>query len=84
LTAVETTRDNGAWIAGGPATVRGLQRPQPPYLGREGQFRGRHGSGANAVFADGTVQFLSAGLSPQAIEATATLHGRNDSAAGDW
>jgi prepilin-type processing-associated H-X9-DG protein len=75
LVAVETARVGGAWTAGGPPTVRGLEEDGPPYLGVKGQFGGLHPGGANALFADGSVRFLRESLDPQVLRAAATLRG---------
>jgi hypothetical protein len=72
LTVVETARENGPWVAGGPATVRGLDPGGPPYLGRGGQF-GCHPGGCNALFANGSVMWLSDKVSPRVLEAMATI-----------
>jgi prepilin-type processing-associated H-X9-DG protein len=78
MMAAETARDNGPWTAGGPATVRGLCLDAEPYLGRGGQFGGSHPGGANVLFADASVHFVSESLSPQLFEALATIAGGED------
>ena len=73
--AVETVRTTGAWTAGGPPTVRGLEGDGPRYLTRHGPFGGLHRGGANALFADASVRFLPESTDPQVIEALATIRG---------
>jgi prepilin-type processing-associated H-X9-DG protein len=65
--------DGGPWTAGGKATVRGLESGRP-YLGKGGQFASRHRS-TNVAFADGSVRPLTAAVSPQVLEALATVAG---------
>ena len=38
----ETAKVSGSWLQGGPATVRGLDPAQKPYLGPNRQFGGMH------------------------------------------
>jgi prepilin-type processing-associated H-X9-DG protein len=75
--------DGGPWSAGGPATVRGLSA-DGPYLGEGGQFPSSHRGGffpfsqpvvTNVVFADGSVRPLTDSVSPQVLEALATVAG---------
>jgi prepilin-type processing-associated H-X9-DG protein len=77
LMVVETATDNGPWTAGGRATARGLDPDRPPYLGRDGQFSSYHLHGAvtNALFVDGSVRALRAGMAPEVSEALATIAG---------
>jgi prepilin-type processing-associated H-X9-DG protein len=67
--------DGGPWSAGGPATVRGLAADGRPYLGKGGQFAGLHGGVTNVAFADASVRPLTAAVSPQVLEALATVAG---------
>jgi prepilin-type processing-associated H-X9-DG protein len=78
LVAAETTLANGPWVAGGPATVRGLDPAGPPYLGAESQFGSHHRGGSNALFADGSVRFLPDSIDPRLFEAMATIAGGED------
>jgi hypothetical protein len=78
LMVVETNSNNGPWLAGGPATVRGLDPNGAPYLGEGGQFGSGHRHGSNAVFADASVRFLPKGLDPKIFEAMATIAGREE------
>ena len=74
----ETAWNNGPWTAGGPATVRGLDPQGPPYVGKHGQFGGKHGDGAFVLFADGSVRFLIDSISPHVFESLATIAGGED------
>jgi prepilin-type processing-associated H-X9-DG protein len=75
---VETAWENGPWAAGGPPTVRGLDPKRRPYIGLGRPFGGSHPGGANALFADGSVRFLSDGMSPRVFEAQATIVGSHE------
>jgi hypothetical protein len=72
LTIVETTRTHGAWTAGGPPTVRGLE-DDALYLGPGGQFGGIHNKTTNALVADGSARSLDDSLTRSAFEAMATI-----------
>ena len=74
LAVIETAHDNGPWLAGGPATVRGLD-PSRPYLGQGNQFGGTHRRLTAALFADGSVHLLADSLHPRTFEALATIAG---------
>jgi prepilin-type processing-associated H-X9-DG protein len=83
MLAVETTRDNGPWIAGGEATVRGFRPDRGPFFGRDGQFGSHHvtmsftpqGPTTNVAFADGSVRQFTASADPQVVQRLATLAG---------
>src|SRR5258705_490802 len=45
MMVAETELAIGPWIAGGPATVRGLDPDRKPYVGKGQQFGGRHSGG---------------------------------------
>jgi len=68
LMAIETGFANGPWVASGFPTVRGLDPAGAAYIAVGGQFGGIHQSGANALFADGSVRFLGNDISREAIE----------------
>jgi hypothetical protein len=83
LVLVETTRTQGAWTAGGPPTVRGLEEGTP-YLGAGGQFGGTHPKTTYPLFADGSIRPVSDSVAPRAFEAMATIRGSRDAeAVGD-
>ncbi|MCA9072458.1 MAG: DUF1559 domain-containing protein, partial [Planctomycetaceae bacterium] len=69
---METGHENGCWLAGGPATVRGYDLPRPT-IGVKGQFGGIHAGGAVTLFADGHVEFLADEMDPQAFSKLLTI-----------
>ena len=71
----ESGRVRGSWLAGGPATVRGLDTAELPYVGRGHQFGGVHASGMNAAFADGSVRYVSDTIDPRVLEMSSTIAG---------
>ncbi len=79
LMIAETSKARGAWTAAGPPTSRGLDPSRSPYLGVDGQFGGNHPSGANVVFADGSVRLIEKTIDPAVCEAMATLSGKGNS-----
>ncbi len=94
LLILESARQNGPWGRGGPATVRGLDTSERPYLGTGRQFGGTHfgentvfGRGASlgcqAALADGSVRFLSEEMSAHILEALATVAG-GEQIGADW
>jgi hypothetical protein len=89
LLILETSRDNGPWARGGPATVRGLDPADTPYLGPGRPFGGTHFAengvfsrggpiGCNAAMADGSVHFFQQTVAPRVLEALATAAGREE------
>jgi prepilin-type processing-associated H-X9-DG protein len=72
IALIETARDNGPWLAGGPPTVRGLDPDGPPYLGEGGQFTSFHRL-VNVAFLDGSVRPLAPSVDPRVLEALATI-----------
>ncbi len=75
MVVVESGRVRGSWLAGGPATVRGLDTAELPYLGSGRQFGGLHPTGAYVAFADGSVRFISDTVDPRIFEALSTIAG---------
>jgi hypothetical protein len=71
----ETLAENGPWSAGGPATVRGIDTRQRPYLGPGRQFGGLHRGITQVVTMDGSVKPFSNEMSPEVFEAFATMAG---------
>jgi len=64
MVTIETTRDNGVWPAGGPATVRGVEPDGDRYIGKDAAFGGLHRAGANVLWADGSVRIVSERVEP--------------------
>jgi prepilin-type processing-associated H-X9-DG protein len=75
MMVAETATANGPWIAGGPATVRGLDPQRLPYLGPDGQFSSRHLGKTNVLFVDGSVRYLTDAIDPKVFESLATING---------
>jgi prepilin-type processing-associated H-X9-DG protein len=75
MIVAESGRVRGSWLAGGPATVRGVDTAELPYIGRGKQFGGVHPSGMNAAFADGSVRFVNDSINPRVLEALSTIAG---------
>jgi hypothetical protein len=86
LLVFESARDNGPWARGGPATVRGLDPGDRPYLGTGRPFGGTHFTengvfrrgkslGCQAAMADGSVHFFQEKVAPEVLEALATIAG---------
>lgn len=78
LVAIETTQANGAWTAGGSSTVRGLEDDGSPYVGLNLQFGGNLPGGANVLFADGSIRFLSESIDLRLFRAMATTQGSKE------
>jgi prepilin-type processing-associated H-X9-DG protein len=62
----------GPWSAGGPATVTGVDPLKQPYIPT--QFGGLHPGGANTLFADGHVTFISDLAAPRVWEDQSRIH----------
>jgi prepilin-type processing-associated H-X9-DG protein len=71
----ETAQVSGSWFQGGPATVRGLDRAQKPYIGLGRQFGGLHGGGACVAMADGSVRWVRDSINPLVFESLSTMAG---------
>jgi prepilin-type processing-associated H-X9-DG protein len=94
LLILESARDNGPWAQGGPATVRGLDPADQPYLGTGQPFGGTHFAenslfgrgksiGCNVAMADGSVRFLHETTPPHILEALVTIAG-GEEIGDDW
>jgi prepilin-type processing-associated H-X9-DG protein len=83
MMVAETWGARGSWLAGGPATVRGLDPARQPYIGPGRQFGGLHRGGVNLLFADGSVRTLSPTIDPRVLEALSTIAG-GETVPQDW
>jgi Protein of unknown function (DUF1559) len=75
MVLAESERVAGSWLAGGPATVRGLDPAEQPYIGPGRQFGGLHDRIVNVAFADGSIRGISASVAPRIFEAFSTIAG---------
>jgi hypothetical protein len=76
MVVAESGRAKGPWLAGGPATVRGLDPADLPYIGPGCQFGGLHEpSGLHVALADGSVRFIRDTINPKVFEALSTIAG---------
>ncbi len=75
LLLIETGRNNGCWLACGPATVRPFDPIDEQPIGSNRQFGGLHDGGAMAVYVDGHTEFLSESTSPEVFQALVTIAG---------
>jgi hypothetical protein len=93
LLFLETRRDTGPWLAGGAATVRGVDEEDEPLIGKEGAF-GYHAGASrwnfgripvrgNAARGDGSVSSIPEKASPGVLAALATIAG-DEPVAIDW
>jgi hypothetical protein len=73
MMVTETAWQNGPWAAGGPATVRGLDPAQKPYIGFDRPFGGTHPHGLFVLYVDGSARFISQSIDPAVFEAMATI-----------
>jgi prepilin-type processing-associated H-X9-DG protein len=72
----ETATEVGPWIAGGPATVRGLDPRCLPYVGRAAPFSSRHsGELVNIAWGDGSVRAVAPSIPRDVLESLITIHG---------
>jgi len=79
----ESGRAYGPWLQGGPATVRGLDTANTPYIGPGRQFGGFHPGCVPIAFADGSVRVVDEKIDPKVFEALATMAGR-ESLPSNW
>ncbi len=73
----EHSNELGPWLAGGPATVRGLNDAvgAKPLQGIDGQFGGCHPNVANWAFADGSVRAFTDRIDPKVLYGLSTIAG---------
>ena len=74
MMAVETTRDNGDWLAGGLATERGLDPDCDRYIGSGRPYGGLHPEGMNILWADGSVQVKNDRIDPAVFRLLARIN----------
>ncbi len=73
MMTLETTRDNGPWLAGGPPTVRGLDPDGERYIGLRQPFGGLHHEGCNVLWADGSVHPVNDNIDPNIFRGAARI-----------
>ena len=78
----ESGRVIGSWLQGGPATVRGLDPANVPYIGRGRQFGGLHDNVAVIAMADGSVRVVSESIDLKVFETMSTIAGAEQVPAG--
>ncbi len=76
MLALETAQNNGPWLAAGEPTTRELAPDEENYLGTGRPFGGLHGGGANVLYVDGSVRWVSDKVPPGDFRAQATLAGK--------
>jgi prepilin-type processing-associated H-X9-DG protein len=74
ISILESSKNLGPWIAGGPSTVRSLFG-EPPYLGVDAPFGGNHRGRGNYSFADGSARILTDQIDPAVFRAMLTIQG---------
>jgi prepilin-type processing-associated H-X9-DG protein len=75
ISVLETAKDVGPWLQGGPSTVRSLAVDTLPYLGVGAPFGGCHRDRGNFAFADGSVRVLTNQATPAFFRALLTIRG---------
>jgi prepilin-type processing-associated H-X9-DG protein len=73
IMAMDVVGKLGPWARGGSATIRSLTAE--PYLNGPDGIGGNFAGGANFVFADGSVRFISQNIDPKVMRALATMAG---------
>lgn len=73
MSVIETMRENGPWLAGGPPTVRGVSPEEGVYIGKEAAFGGLHRQGANVLWADGSVHIVTEKVDPDLFQLEARI-----------
>ncbi len=75
ISLVESARDLGPWLQGGPSTVRSLDPDEPPYLGPGRLYAGCHQGRGNFAIADGSVRVISNEVNPAVFRALLSING---------
>jgi hypothetical protein len=75
IAVLETNWKVGPWTAGGFPTVRSFDPASTPYLGVGRPFGSGHRDITLAAFADSSVHSLAKSISPEILEALATIAG---------
>ncbi len=70
---LETEQKIGAWLQGGPSTLRGV-RESENVIGKNAQFSG-HRNGVYSAFADGSVRFFTFNANDKVLKAHLTIAG---------
>jgi prepilin-type processing-associated H-X9-DG protein len=73
MAAIETTQDNGLWLAGGPPTLRGVEPDGSRYIGKGAPFGGLHRQVANVLWADGSVRPVSERINAESFREKARI-----------
>jgi prepilin-type processing-associated H-X9-DG protein len=73
MMVAESLAGRAPWAAGGPATVRGVNPAERPYIGWGRAFGGLHARGAHVLFVDGHVALIDARVNPEVFEAQSTI-----------
>lgn len=73
MMVLETARENGCWLAGGEATVRGLDPDEERYVGPGRPFGGLHHGVMQVLWVDGSVRPLSEQTPGELMRIQATL-----------
>jgi prepilin-type processing-associated H-X9-DG protein len=74
IAAMNVKAKLGPWAAGGSPTIRALTKE--PYINGPDGIGGNFGGGANFLFADGSVRFISENVDPKVMRALATMAGQ--------
>jgi len=77
ISLIETNRDPGPWLAGGPPTVRGIEAAVRPIVGPGMQFGGLHSGGCQVVMLDGSTRFVANEVDPSTFSAMVTIAGQD-------
>ena len=75
IAIVESARNIGPWLRGGPSTIRCLDPNQPFTLGPGQFYSGCHRGRGNFAFADGSVRVLTDSTHPPFFRALLTIQG---------